>query len=136
MSRLIDTDIVIYHVNDVRPATQLVDGLFDEGIAISAITLMEVLDGLEQARDARLAQSRFRVFASRVPVIPFGPDEAAVAASMRRVLRQQGRRVRPRALDLLIAATALTHDLTLVTNNPSDYQDIRDLRLQHAGITV
>ncbi|HUG16120.1 MAG TPA: type II toxin-antitoxin system VapC family toxin [Thermomicrobiales bacterium] len=136
MARLIDTDIVIYHLNDVQPATQLVDRLFDEGIAISAITLMEVLDGLEQARDARSAQLRFDVFAGRVPVIPFVRVEAVIAASVRRALRQQGRRVRPRALDLQIAATALTNDLTLVTNNPSDYQDIRDLRLQHAGIAV
>lgn len=37
--------------------------------------------------------------------------------------------VRPRALDLVTAATALFYDLTLVTRNQRDYADIPRLRL-------
>ncbi len=33
------------------------------------------------------------------------------------------------AMDLLIAATALVHDLTLVTHNAKDYVNISDLRI-------
>jgi predicted nucleic acid-binding protein len=36
--------------------------------------------------------------------------------------------VRQRALDLIIAATALEHDLTLVTRNREDFQDIPGLQ--------
>ncbi len=48
-----------------------------------------------------------------------------------RVLLEQGRRLdrtysQP---DLLIAATALEHDLTLVTRNVRDFEDIEGLRL-------
>jgi len=42
-------------------------------------------------------------------------------------LRRQGKRVNNRALDLLIAATAIEHDLTLVTRNLQDYGDIPGL---------
>jgi len=41
--------------------------------------------------------------------------------------------VRPRALDLLIAATALVHDLSLVMRNEDDYRDISGLRLYRTG---
>jgi len=34
----------------------------------------------------------------------------------------------------MIAATALEHDMTLVTNNPRDYDDVPDLTLEAANI--
>ena len=48
---------------------------------------------------------------------------------MRVQLRSQGRSVRNRALDLLIAATAIQHNLTLVSRNADDYRDIPGLTL-------
>ena len=44
-------------------------------------------------------------------------------------MRKAGKRVNSRALDLLIAATALEYDLTLVTRNTEDYGDIPGLKL-------
>jgi predicted nucleic acid-binding protein len=38
-------------------------------------------------------------------------------ARLRETLRKQGKRVKPRALDFIIAATALEHGLTLVLRN-------------------
>jgi tRNA(fMet)-specific endonuclease VapC len=61
--------------------------------------------------------------------ISFSTAVARRCASLREQLRTAGKRVRPRALDLLIAATALDHNLTLVTRNVKDYDDIPDLRL-------
>lgn len=55
-----------------------------------------------------------------IPVLPFSSAEAERSAHIRATLRQQGKRIRPRALDLMIAATALEHHMTLVTNNPGD----------------
>ena len=43
-------------------------------------------------------------------------------------LRRQG--IVIPALDLLIAAVALLYDLTLVTNNTKDFQNIPGLRLE------
>ncbi len=48
---------------------------------------------------------------------------------LRETLRSQGRRVNSRALDLMNAATALEHGLTLVTRNVDDYKDIPGLSL-------
>lgn len=50
-------------------------------------------------------------------------------AGLREMLRKQGKRVNQRAFDLLIAATAIEHGLTLVTRNTDDYEDIPGLKL-------
>ncbi|HUZ03134.1 MAG TPA: hypothetical protein VMU89_22540, partial [Thermomicrobiaceae bacterium] len=50
-------------------------------------------------------------------------------AELREELRRQDRRVRARALDLMVAATALQYDLTLVTRNIADYDDVPGLVL-------
>jgi predicted nucleic acid-binding protein len=62
-------------------------------------------------------------------VLPITIAVAQRCARLRRTLKNQGRRVNSRALDLIIAATALEHRLTLVTNNPKDYEDIPWLKL-------
>jgi len=50
-------------------------------------------------------------------------------ARLRLDLKNRGKRVRSRALDLITAATALEHGLTLVTRNTVDYHDIPGLTL-------
>jgi predicted nucleic acid-binding protein len=53
-----------------------------------------------------------------------GREVAEVAADVRLSLRSRGREMRRRALDLLIASTAIAHNAKLVTRNIKDYQDI------------
>jgi tRNA(fMet)-specific endonuclease VapC len=48
--------------------------------------------------------------------------------SIRGCLLRQGIRVSP--VDLMIASVALVHDLTLVTHNTRDFQNIPGLRLE------
>lgn len=64
-----------------------------------------------------------------VPALPFSSTVAIRGAPVRHELRQQGKRVNNRALDLIIAATALEHTLTLVTHNHNDYKHIPNLTL-------
>jgi predicted nucleic acid-binding protein len=64
-----------------------------------------------------------------VILLPLSPAVARRCAELRRQLRRQGKRVRARALDLIVAATAIEYDLTLVTNNTAGYRDIPGLKL-------
>ena len=134
MSYLLDTDIVVYHLNEVQAASELVDELFDVGVAMSIITYVEVLDGIDRSSDPQLARERFSEMIATMPVIAFGRQEARELIEIRQSLRRYGRNVRRRALDLQIAATARAHNLTLVTNNPDDYRGIDDLNLHSAEI--
>ena len=129
MPYLVDTHWVIQHLAAVPEAHTLLDHLAPEGIAISVVTYMEVFEGLARELDPDAAQARFRSLIDTLPVLPFSIAVAERCAYLRGSLRAQGRRVNQRALDLLIAATALEHDLTLVTRNATDYRDIPGLQL-------
>ena len=129
MPYLIDTHWVIQHLADVPEAHRLLERLAPEGIAISVVTYMEAFEGLAREADPDAALARFRALVDTLPVLPLSIDVAERCARLRAALRARGRRVNQRALDLLIAATALEHGLTLVTRDVADYRDIPGLRL-------
>ncbi|MGD9890251.1 MAG: type II toxin-antitoxin system VapC family toxin [Dehalococcoidia bacterium] len=93
------------------------------------MTYMEVFQGVNRSPDPQQATSRLNSLVIRAPVVPFSIAVAERCAGLREHLQGQGRRVRSRALDLIVAATAVEHDLTLVTRNKSDYRDIPNLKL-------
>jgi len=127
---LIDSDIVIDHFLGQDAATDLLARLDDDGgIAFGVVTYMEVYQGL--LRDTAGGDPRIRLedFLADRPVLLFTPLIAQRCAHLREDLKRGGRRVRHRLLDLINAATALEFDLTLVTHNTQDYDDIPGLRL-------
>ncbi len=133
MPYLIDSDWVIDHLEDEPEATRLLSQLAEEGIAISIVTCMEVFQGLERSPNPPEAHVKFQTLVDTVPIIPLSIPVARRCARVREALRRQNKRVNQRALDLIIAATVLEHDFTLVTRNISDYDDIPDVRLYQPG---
>ena len=99
--------------------------------AVSAVTFAELAVGTHVARDAderaRRQERLQRLDATLEPL----PVDAAVTRSYGRIVAAvvaSGRKARgPRALDLLIAATALAAGLPLYTRNPSDFESLGDL---------
>jgi predicted nucleic acid-binding protein len=91
---------------------------------------METMDGIFRSADPVGARADFEAWLTGgVPVLPFDLALALRTARLRVDLAAQGRRTRSRALDPVVAATALEHGLTLVTRNKADYQDIPNLIL-------
>lgn len=129
MAYLIDSDWLIDHLANVLEATQLLAGLSKDGIAISSLTYMEAYQGVLRSPVREDAEERLSVLTKAVPVIPFSLAEARRCATLRESLQRAGKRVRSRAIDVLIAGTALEHNLTLVTRNRDDYRDIPGLKL-------
>ena len=130
MTYLLDSNVVILHLGGDPATRQLVNTVVVSGIAISLISYMEVYQGIYASADPVVAQIEFESWLSGgVPVLPFDQVIALRCARLRADLNKQGRRVRSRALDLVIAATALEHGLTLVTANKADYRDIPNLSL-------
>jgi tRNA(fMet)-specific endonuclease VapC len=100
-----------------------------EGVAISIVTYMEAFQGVEQSSDSQIAREKFHAFLTGVLILPLSFAVAERCARLRKTLKGQNKRVNSRALDLIIAATALEYDLTLVTGNIEDFKDIPDLTL-------
>jgi tRNA(fMet)-specific endonuclease VapC len=129
MAYLIDSDWVIDYLAGIPEALGLLDRLADERIAISIVTYMEVYQGVERSDEPKEAERQLASFLESVPLLPISPAVARRCAGLRETLRRQGRRVNNRALDLLLAATAIEHNLTLVTRNVRDYADIPGLAI-------
>jgi tRNA(fMet)-specific endonuclease VapC len=129
MPYLVDSDWVIDHLANVPAAADLLVRLARDGIAISIITYMEAYQGVLRSADPAAARGALARLLRVMPVLPISRAVARRCAELRERLRVEGRRVHPRALDLLIAATALEHQLALVTRNREDYADIADLVL-------
>jgi tRNA(fMet)-specific endonuclease VapC len=60
-----------------------------------------------------------------ISILAFGNQEAICAAQIRAALKQSGTPIG--AYDLLIGATAITHNLKLITANPQEFARIQGL---------
>ncbi|MEX1254091.1 MAG: type II toxin-antitoxin system VapC family toxin [Dehalococcoidia bacterium] len=127
MRYLVDSDWVIDYLEGEPDALQLLLNLADEGIAISIVTYMEVYQGVARNPRRQDAEEELSRFLENVPVLPISLSIARRCAELRETLRAQQKQVQRRALDLLIAATALEHSLTVVTRNLQDYSDVPTL---------
>ncbi|MBW4481041.1 MAG: type II toxin-antitoxin system VapC family toxin [Tildeniella torsiva UHER 1998/13D] len=90
-------------------------------IALSVITLEEITYGLRAKPNARI-QDWFQGFlGTSCQILPITPEIAQRSGILRGSLRATGM-TRTQA-DMLIAATAQVHQLTLVTRNTRDFED-------------
>lgn len=95
---------------------------------ISVITYYEIKNGL-LFRDAHRQMKDFEVFVQDCLVLPITTEIANLAANAFADLRRQNQMIGH--TDVLIAATALHHSLTVVTNNQNHFQRIAGLVLEN-----
>jgi len=132
MRYLLDTNVIIRYLNGDADTVQLLVTLADlssDLFCVSAVTQMEVWDGVHRASDPTQVEQEYEKLFADLTMLPFDSDIAKRGAKLHHDLRQQGIRTRDRAIDLQIAATALQHGLELVTYNTQDYNDIAGLTL-------
>ena len=129
MAYLVDSDWTIDYLNRVPQAVALLERLGPEGTFISILTYIEVYQGVVRDPDPIDAAQALRDFLTSSPMIDLTVPVAERCARLRQHFLVLGQRPARRAFDLVIAATALEHDLTLVTRNIRDYADIPALKL-------
>ena len=127
MRYLIDTTVLIPYFLDDSTAIDLLKQLNPDGIAVSILSYLEAYQGAIEHPDPEQAKRKFNALFRSVPVPSVSPAVARRCAEIRSLLKSRGKSPRKRAFDLVIAATALEHDLALVTHNTRDFQDIPDL---------
>jgi tRNA(fMet)-specific endonuclease VapC len=121
---LLDTSVL---VQDERAGRLVAELPRDADLAIAALTLAELGVGVELAspehrpgRHAFLQEVR-----TRIPLVLYDADVAAVHARLLAEVRRQGR---PRgAHDLIIAASALATERAVMTADPAGFSDLPEL---------
>lgn len=124
---LLDTSVVIDM--DILPRSVL-----PEDLAICAFTLAELAagphgtdDGAERAR----RQARLQQIEALFDPLPFDADAARAYGSIYAATRAARRKPRgARAVDLMIAAVALSRSIPLVTRNPDDFEHLAAVGLR------
>jgi predicted nucleic acid-binding protein len=122
---LLDTSVVIAREEDSG-----IDEPFPRELCISAATLAELRYGVLVAKDEVTRRHRLRRLDDVEATMEALPIDSAVARSFTRVahaVKIAGRQPKARVMDLLIAATALTHNIPLYTRNPDDFEGLQEL---------
>ena len=128
MSRyLIDTDWIIDVLNDQVTAIDHLTNLAPEGLAVSLISYGELWEGARFARDPERALNGVATFLRGKELLTLSVEIMRRFGDLRGALRRTGQPLGD--FDLLIAATAIQHDLVLVTRNVQHFRRIPGLQI-------
>ncbi|MDZ7620650.1 MAG: type II toxin-antitoxin system VapC family toxin [Patescibacteria group bacterium] len=127
MSFLLDTDICSAHLKGDRT----VFGKFIQysgRLSISVVTLAELYSWVLRSKAPPARLELLHRFLMGVQLVPVDQAVAYQFGLARARLLDRGDA--PASVDMLIAATAMVHDLTLVTHNVSHFLRVPNLSIQ------
>lgn len=129
-SAILDSDTLSYFLKGNPVVIQKVDSYLQSHgfVHLSVITYYEILNGL-LFKDARSQLLRFQQFAQLNQVLPVNLSVANAGAQIFADLRKNNQIIGHN--DVLIGATAIEHDLVLVTNNTNHFSRIPGLSLDN-----
>lgn len=128
MTYLLDTNVCIRYLNGRAPGVvRQLQALRPADVAVCAVVKAELTYGARRSRDPEATLAHQQRFLQPLHSYPLDDAAAQQAGLIRAELADAGAPIGP--YDLLIAAIALTNDLTLVTHNTGEFQRVRGLRL-------
>ena len=126
---LLDTNIVIYVIKQ-RPLQVLeVFNRHAGRMAISSITLAELMHGVEKSSDPTRNLASVEDFCSRLTVLPYDAKAAYHYGSIRAHLEKLGQPIGVN--DLHISAHARSQGLVLVSNNLREFERVPSLQFEN-----
>ncbi|MFM9912473.1 MAG: type II toxin-antitoxin system VapC family toxin [Methylophilaceae bacterium] len=126
---LLDTNIVIYVMKRRPPELLDVFNSHAGHMAISVVTLAELMHGAEKSNQPIANFDAIEDFCSRLEVLPYTAKAAQHYGSIRSALERIGQPIGVN--DLHIAAHARSEGLTLVTNNMKEFVKVPALQLEN-----
>jgi len=119
---IVDTDVLVWYFRGDDAARRFLARIPFPDRAVSALTVMELLQGCRDQREAR----DMAAFVSENLAVVIHPDEAISRRAIR-LLELHALRAGLRVVDALIAATALEARVALATANVRHYRVIAGL---------
>jgi tRNA(fMet)-specific endonuclease VapC len=131
MGVIFDTSEIIAVERKSQDIYRIIEGREDEQFGISVITVAELLHGVERA-DTQTRKIKRQAFVEKVieffPIFPLDVSVARTYAKLWASLVSQG--ITVGSHDLIIAATALSMDYTIITANRRDFGMIEGLQFE------
>jgi tRNA(fMet)-specific endonuclease VapC len=130
MRYVLDTNICIFIIKQRPPRVlQQFKNYEAEDIGISAITLAELQFGVVKSQHREKNEQALSEFILPLAILEFNSDAAFAYGEIRAELTRTGQPIG--ALDMLIAAQALSANATLVTNNVREFARVRGLTVEN-----
>lgn len=130
MTFMLDTDICIYTIKR-KPISVLkcLESLQTGMVLMSAVTFAELMNGAKKSHFVQDNIQRLDALSEIIEVIAFDKKAAVAYGDVRSYLEKQGLTIGGN--DLLIAAHALSLDLTLITNNVREFSRVQGLKIEN-----
>ena len=131
MKYLLDTNICIYIINEKpEKVLQKFEQYPVSDFGISSITHAELQYGVEKSTNTNTNQVALDEFLLPLTILPFhGKKLVTRYGEIRTSLESKGKTIGP--LDMLIAAHALSLDLTIISNNIKEFSRIPNLNCEN-----
>ena len=127
---MLDTNICIYIIkNRPEKVRERLVSLSARDVCISAITLAELMTGVEKSRDIDRNRTALHLFLAPLKVLDFDDNAALAYGKIRADLEKLGTPIG--SMDMLIGAHALSSRCVLVTNNEREFQRIPSLTIEN-----
>jgi tRNA(fMet)-specific endonuclease VapC len=127
MTFLLDTDTCIYWLRGHESVRQQINAMKPGNLAVSIISLAELHYGADCSNEPEHNHKIVDDFVSGLTILTLEQPVARRFGEIKSKLRREGKLIED--FDLLIAATALTRDLILVTNNREHFERIENLQI-------
>ena len=126
MRYLLDTDWAIYYLRQRPAIVQQLDALWTAGVGISIISIAELYAGAAGAMDPAAGEREVGQFlAAGIAPVGLDAETCRIFAREQTRLRRAGNIIPD--FDLLIGATALRYNLTLLSNNRRHFARLEGL---------
>ena len=129
MSHLLDTNVLIYLFKNQGRVRERLDGVADHAVKVPSIAVYELQYGALKSSRPEAQAAQLQAVLSRFGVLDFDLPCAASAAQVRFHLEHAGTPVG--VADILIAGTALAHNLTVVTRERCESSRVPGLRVEN-----
>jgi len=127
---MLDTNICIYLIKNNPPHVRTHFERLNPGdILLSSIVLAELMYGISKSQQKKRNLAALEMFLMPLDIVSFDAQATEQYGDIRANLEQSGQVIGGN--DLLIAAHALSLDVTLVSNNIKEFSRVVGLRLEN-----
>lgn len=128
MRYLLDTNMCIYAQKKNASVLEHIREHYDDGIAISSITLAELEYGVQASANPEKNTIALLKFLSIVDILPFESSAAEEYGKICADLRRKGTPIG--TMDMLIAAHGKAEQLIVVTHNTREFERVKELMFE------